>query len=221
MTVARRFVRWAPCRSHPDGRVPVRVTDMTAEDAWWWDTRVQTHLVTQASRADRYWSWSVLLPACHLVQLAQRRFCRPLVVWARADNRRFVRVAMALLIETYPHLDVRDAAPASFTWFIAAADVAWMRDRFALSHRPALGRVLIDLSVVLSANAGQGGRMGLHAATRGGRPLLSLYRACGLTALPRAAKLPPQVRRRNDGRFFYADPQVAERLMQRLDPDRV
>ena len=47
-------------------------------------------------RADRFWVWSVLLPLCHLVQLAKRRYCRPLVVWARADSGRFVRAGMSI-----------------------------------------------------------------------------------------------------------------------------
>jgi hypothetical protein len=36
------------------------------------------------------------LPLCHLVQLAKRRYCRPLVVWARADSGRFVRAGMSI-----------------------------------------------------------------------------------------------------------------------------
>lgn len=41
----------------------------------------------------------VLLPLCHLVQRAKRRYCRPLVFWARADSGRFLRVGMLIVIE--------------------------------------------------------------------------------------------------------------------------
>lgn len=218
--IERRFVRWASCKSHPQGRVPVRITQMTANDAWWWDTRLQPHHARMRDRADRFWPWSVLLPACHLVQLAHRRYCRPLVVWTRADNGRFVRVAMSILIEQYPHLDVNDPAEATFVWFIAAADETVIREHFHVSYRPSLGRVLLDNAMVLSMNAGLGGRIGLHAAPGGGPALEAIYKACGLHQLPETEPLPDPIRKANDGRFFYTDPPTAERLVTERDTDR-
>ena len=108
MTTERRFVRFAPCRSHPDGRVPVRVTDMTAEDAWWWDTGVQTHHFTKTNRADRYWTW----PCCcrRVISSSSRSadFADPRSLGTGRQSALRAR-AMAMLIETYPHLDVREA----------------------------------------------------------------------------------------------------------------
>ena len=90
----RRFVRRAPSRMNPNRSVDIRVTDMAAGDALWWDRKFGPHHARDRKRADRFWAWSVLLPMCHLVQLTKRRYCRPLVIWARADNRRFVRAGM-------------------------------------------------------------------------------------------------------------------------------
>ena len=43
--------------------------------------------------------------------------------------------------------------------------------------------------------------MGLH----GGSALLKVYTGCGSTALPAGPTLPAEVKRKNDGRFFYPD----------------
>jgi len=196
------------------------MTDMGAADAAWWDARLGPKHALISSRADRFWSWSVLLPMCHLVQLAKRRACRPLVIWARVDSGRFLRVGMSILIESYPYLDSRRVEQSSFVWFISAADPGVLQADFAMSDPPALARVLLDNAIVLSQNAGLDGRLGLHAAAAGGSALLKVYASCGLTALPASAALPAAVKRKNDGRFFYTDETSAETLAGMLDPSR-
>jgi hypothetical protein len=52
------------------------------------------------------------------MQRAKGRFCRPLAVWARADNGRFLRVGMSILIDEYPYLNVARDVAADFLWFI-------------------------------------------------------------------------------------------------------
>jgi hypothetical protein len=193
---------------------------MSASDALWWDSRLGPHHAAVTARADRFWSWSVLLPLCHLVQRAKGRFCRPLVVWARIDNRRFLRVGMSIIIEGYPYLDVARDVAADFLWFISAADPAVLTKQFGMSNPPRLGRVLIDNAIVLSQNAGLGGRIGLHAAVAGGKALVAMYESCGLSRLPVTAGLPPVIRRPNDGRFFYLDEPSAETLAAALDTSR-
>jgi hypothetical protein len=89
-----------------------------------------------------------------------------------------------------------------------------------MSNPPALGRVLIDNAIVLSQNAGLGGRIGLLAAVAGGDKLLALYERCGLLRLPVTARLPPANRQPNDGRFFYLNEPAAETLAAALDASR-
>ena len=216
----RRFVRRAPSKANPGRFVDIRITDMTAGDALWWDRYLGPHHARDHTRADRFWAWLVLLPMCHLVQLAKGRFCRPLVIWARADNGQFVRAGMSILIESYPHLDVQDLSDSCFVWFISAGDSAVLQRRWRLSDPPSLGRVLLDSPVVLSQNSGWGGRIGLHAAPQGGQRLIDFYVKSQLVQLPPSAALPPPVTRRNDGRFFFANPTVAETSAARLDADR-
>jgi hypothetical protein len=162
----------------------------------------------------------MLLPMCHLVQLAKRRFCRPLVIWAKADNGQFVRAGMSILIEQYPYLDISTPSESNFVWFISSADPGVLTSYLGVSDPPALGRVLLDNAMVLSQNAGLFGRMGLHAAAAAGPGLLTVYAKCGLLRLPVTAALPKSIRRKNDGRFFYADEPVAEALVALLDSAR-
>ena len=218
--MARTFARSAPGTVDRRRWVQVRVTDMSARDAWWWDTKFGPHHVVDRERVDRFWSWSTLLPMCHLVQLAKRRFCRPLAIWGRSDNGRFVRVALSILIERYPYLDVRVPSDSYFVWFVAAADKRLLKENYGMSNPPALGRFLLDNAMVLSDNDALGGRMGLHAAEAGGQDLLALYRACGLLSLTETCRLPNSIKRRNDGRFFYTDQTAAARLMKNLDIHR-
>jgi hypothetical protein len=173
-----------------------------------------------AARADRFWAWSVLLPLCHLVQRAKRRYCRPLVIWARTDSGHFLRVGMLIVIEAYPYLDIEHPAESNFVWFMSAADAGVLTSELHMSNPPALGRVLLDSAIVLSQNAGLAGRIGLHAAAAGGDGLLAVYDRLGLVRLPATAALPPSVRRPNDGRFFYADEPSAEALAAALDASR-
>jgi hypothetical protein len=193
---------------------------MSARDAAWWDTRIGSKHLRMSSRPDRFWPWSVLLPMCHLVQLSHRRYCRAFVVWARADNGRFLRVGMSILIDGYPYLDITTEAASYFVWFISGADPDVLKQDFQMSHPPALGRTLLDNAIVLSQHAGWAGRIGLHAAVAGGQALIELYENCGLTRLPQHSLLPSEVRRENDGRFLYADPIRAEQLARFLDPRR-
>ena len=220
MAAARRFLRTAPSRVDKRRRVDIRVTDMTARDAFWWDARLGPTHAQMTGRADRFWSWSVLLPLCHLVQRAKRRYCRPLVIWARTDNGRFMRVGLSILVEAYPYLDVDHPGESHFLWFMSAADPGVLTTEFGMSQPPALGRLLLDNAIVLSQNAGLGGRIGLHAATAGGDGLLTVYDRCGLLRLPATKPLPPPIRRANDGRFFYTDEGLAELLAAALDPSR-
>ncbi len=216
----RDFVTSAPCKTNRSIRVPIVITDMNAGDALWWDVRFGPHHSLMPTRADRFWLWATLLPFAHFVQLAQRRFCRPLVIWAEADNGRMLRVGMSIMIERYPHLDISDPNEAQFVWFMSVADDRMLTDHFQMSKPPSLARIHLDAAMVLSANAGQEGRVDLHAARAGGEDLLSVYLKCGLFNLPARASFPPSVRRRNDGRFFHTDTQSAATSMQIHDPYR-
>ncbi len=193
---------------------------MTGRDAAWWDSRVQPTIALSSGRADRHWFWLAMLPVLLLHQLSKGRRCRPLVLWAYADDGRLVRAAMSLLIERYPHLDVALPGFAHFLWLVSSAPDSILA-RFGVLDPPSLGRVSVDTSMVLSENDGFAGRIGLHAAPSGGPRLLKLYGTdCGLLQLSTTAALPAAVRHSNDGRFFYTDDARAEILLLAGDASR-
>lgn len=156
-----------------------------------------------------------MLPMLLLHQLSKRRRCRPLVVWGRADNDRFMRVAMSFVIERFPHLNSGlQGLESHFLWFVSAAPTEVL-DTLGMTDPPSVGRIVIDASMVLSWNADLSGRIGLHAAPAGGDKLLHFYEnTCRLRRLSAGEKLPSGVRRRNDGRFFIADDVVAQSLLE-------
>lgn len=212
---SRGFVRFAPTRKDKTRKrqVRIRVSDMTARDTAWWDARVQPTIARTSGRADRHWIWSAVLPLFLLHQLSKRRRCRPLVMWAYADNGRLVRAAMSLVIERYPRLDDATGGLAHYLWLVSTAPNSILA-RFGVSDAPSLGGVSVDASMVLSENAGFAGRIGLHAAPSGGDGLVKLYEIdCGLQRLPITSVLPRAVRRTDDGRFFYADDRRATILL--------
>jgi hypothetical protein len=213
----RRFAHFAPARNDKHRLVRTRVTDMNAGDAAWWDARVQPTIALTAGRADRLWFWTALLPALVLSQFFKGRQCRPLVIWAYAENGRLVRAAMSLLIERYPRLDVASQGFAHYLWFLSSAPTSILA-QLGVVDPPSLGRVSVDTSMVLSENDSLSGRIGLHAAPSGGGRLLNFYATdCRLLQLPPDAALPRAVRRANDGRFFYADDALASTLLQEGD----
>lgn len=216
----RRFVRRAPCKNSPTRRIDIRITDMRADDASWWDRKLGPYHRRDRTRADRLWVWSALLPICRVIQRRKQRTCRTLVIWARDGGRRFVRAGMAIVIEDHPHVDVTDRSHSNFVWFISAADSDVLKYRHGVSDPPSLGRVLIDCALISSEDAGFSGRISLHASRKGGQRLLDFYAKRGLIRLAETAQLPVSLRRRNDGRFFYANANVANSLATALDPDR-
>lgn len=218
--MARRFVRYAPARKDKSRLVRIRVSDMRGADAAWWDARVVPTIAITPRRADRFWLWSVMLPALLLHQLGSGRRCRPLVIWAYTDAGTLVRAAMSFVVERYPHLDVSQPGMAHFLWFLSSAPDSIFA-RYGVSDPPSLGSIAVDNTMVLSESYGLDGRMGLHAAPAGGPALLKLYGVnCQLIQLPAQAPLPPAVRRQNDGRFFYADNGRAGTLLSIGDAHR-
>lgn len=220
LTLPVSFVSRVPGKVDSTQLIDIEITNMQARDALWWDRRMGPHNLRIAHRADRFWPWMGLLPMCHLTQLAQRRGCRPLVIWGQADNGQFVRVAMSIAIERYPYLDINDGGDSYFIWFMCAADKNVLVRHFGFSNPPAVGEVLLDNAMVLSANDQLEGRIGLHSDPAGGNWLRNWYAGKGLTEVPKNQAFPRGVRRANKGGYFVASPRTAQKLIRSLDPQR-
>lgn len=208
------FAEYAPGKVDKGQLVPIIVSDMTIKDALWWDNQFT---LPHLKRTDRAWLWSSMLPACQLTQKLKHRTSRGVVVHALADNGKYVRSGMMIVIEDYFHLDVLDPGEACFAWFISVAEKDQMIERFQMSNPPSLVQVMIDIALVYSFNSDYDGRVGLHAAARGGDDLMMIYsQKCGLLQLDERAALPGGIKRENDGRFFYSTPELGRTLEEKL-----
>lgn len=214
-----RYVRAAPCYEGGEqvARIALRVGLMRSQDAAFWQRSVHPFIESsQHPRADRHWDWRVLRRVLPLAQYLRQRRCLALTTFARSDRDEAVPVAMHLLIERYPHLPQPQERQASFLWFLAAAPKEAFLPLGLSGPPPSLGRVCIDTALVASFIAGCEGRIGLHCAAAGGVRLVSFYQdQCKLLNLEE--KVEKIGGRRNDGRFFYTESELAESLLHELD----
>lgn len=198
---------------------------MTLDHARWWHRYVQPWVDRSSdTRADKGWRWPRLFATTHLIGNTFRQ--RPVGLVAGVVRRNeFMPVAMALLVEAYPHLP--DPSKESvFLWYATRCpdDVI----RIALKVTPdklpkRLMEITVDLAVTHSFNAGQSGRVGLHAAAEGGEELCGKYASFGMIRLPATAPMPMGARWRgagNDGRHFYHSEATALMASENLDPLR-
>jgi hypothetical protein len=130
-----------------------------------------------------------------------------------------VPAGLVLLSQGYPALDDR-REHSVFLWYLTAAPMEALQN-LKVSVKPRLLETLVDIALVVSEAQGYSGKIGLHAADKAGNPaaqrLLESYQTrCGLLSLPPDAKM-PSMARRNDGRYFYTTPLVAQKLMAALD----
>jgi hypothetical protein len=206
--------------------VRIRIVNMTARHARLWDlTFAPRILVGSESRADRFWSWSVLRVMGPQWQQLKGYRCRALSVLmdvTKPGTNKSVElpVGMMLFIEQYPHAVKGDGDRATFAWLVAAAPKDAMKD-LGFNKRPSLGRILVDTAMGHSEAHGLDGRMWLHCAPAGGDRLLGFYaNSCKLLNLPKTELL-PVTRRRNDGRYFYSTESLAQTLLQELSGLRI
>lgn len=131
-------------------------------------------------------------------------------------------VAMAILVENYPHLP--DATMrAVFLWYATRCPDNVMQlglDTAPDSIPKRLMEISVDLAVTHSFNKDTRGRVGLHAAAEGGAELCRKYASFGMMRLPRDHPLPKGIRSvasGNDGRYFYHTEETGQAAAERLD----
>jgi hypothetical protein len=128
---------------------------------------------------------------------------------------------MSLLVERYP--DLHDPERESvFLWYLSPAPEEFFqsgRGRVLECFPKALMAVGMDMAITHSYNVMRRGRVGLHAAPKGGQALFDWYSdpaRGGMISIPPAGRLAGGWRR-NDGRYFYHDEITAFTVSRRLD----
>jgi hypothetical protein len=210
----------APTRSGIS--VGIRVTSMTLNHARWWHQYVQPWIDRSVdARADRGWRWPRIFATTQMIgnMLGQR----PVGLVAGVVQRdEFMPVAMAMLVEAYPHLP--DPSKQSvFLWYATRCPDQVMQMGLKTTSDAVPKRLMeitVDMAITHSFNKRYAGRVGLHAAKEGGEELCSKYATLGMIRLPAKHSLPIGVRWRrsgNDGRYFYHSEETALRASQKLD----
>jgi hypothetical protein len=195
---------------------------MTLAHARWWDRYVQPWIDrSEETRADKGWRWPRIFATTHLIGTAFRQGPVGLVAGA-VQGDRFMPVAMAILVESYPHLP--DATLRSvFLWYATRCpdNVIQIGLQAAPELIPKrLMEITVDLAVTHSFNKLTNGRVGLHAAAEGGEELCRKYDSFGMMRLPHDYPLPKGIRSRasgNDGRYFFHTEETGREASIRLD----
>lgn len=212
----RPFVRRAAVA---EGFTPVDVVDLTDQVLNNWHQRIQPVIHKSPNRLDRKWPWSRMYRYLPLLEQFRGRNMAGYAVQVENDDGDAVPAGLVLLSLGYPALDDH-REQSVFLWYLTSAPVEALQDA-KVSARPRLLEILVDIALVVSEAQGYGGRLGLHAADEAGNPeaqeLLKNYETrCKLLPLPPSTTM-PNLSRRNDGRYFYTTPLVAQELMATLD----
>lgn len=196
---------------------------MTKDDARWWDEHVQPFIDAKPERADSGWNWPWRI--FNLTRLAGGILGqRPTAFVAGvecASPPLFLPCVMNLLVEAYA--DLHDPMLESvFLWYLSPAPEEFFRSgsgRILGAVPKALMAIGMDMTITHSYNLMRRGRVGLHAAPKGGKELFDWYSdpsRGGMIVIPKGQRLAGGWRR-NDGRYFYHDEATALAASCRLD----
>lgn len=217
----------------------VKVSDMSVDDAEYWEANVQPEIRRIAqlelsegrplTRSDYRWPWHQMRRALPVAQAMVGRRCRFLTIFLQDASGNAVPAAMLALIERYPWPLQRAKRfrfrfgfvnESTFTWFLSSAPRSALRG-LGITKTPSLIRVLIDTALVTSVTLELRGRMWLHAAPAGGDRLLETYlKKCKLRRVKLGTRIPklprPFTGVLSDGRHFYATSRLARVLIDEL-----
>jgi hypothetical protein len=212
----RTFVKRAPVA---EGFTPIQVVELSYQVLLNWLQRIQPVIRKLPNRLDRNWSWSRLYRYLPLVEQMRGRNLAGYAIHVKNDHGDAVPAGLVLLSLGYPALDDH-REQSLFLWYLTAAPIEALQD-LKVSAKPRLLEILVDIALVVSEAQGYSGRIGLHAANEAGNPeaqkfLQNYQTRCQLLSLPMDVKM-PSMWRRNDGRYFYTTPLVAQERMAALD----
>jgi hypothetical protein len=224
LRISRGLIHVSKAPALGGGQLPWRIFSMTKDDAKWWDEHVQKPFIdAMPGRADSGWNWPWKI--FNLTRLAAEALSQQPVAFVAgvecASPPMFLPCVMNLLVETYA--DLADSRLESvFLWYLSPAPEEFFRSgrgRILGAVPKALMAIGMDMTITHSYNVMRQGRVGLHAAPKGGKELFDWYTdpaRGGMHAIPKRQRLAGGWRR-NDGRYFYHDETTALTVSRRLD----
>lgn len=227
-----RYISKAP--SLTGGQVAVDVVNLDLHLARYWHNYIQPEINKNNVRADFRWDWRRIYYVSRLIgtSFGQSPGGLALVLNLKPAHQALIPVAMLQLVNRYPHFQDHSKG-STFLWYLSDAPrEALQQLKVPNTATPLLtddqipkmlGTLALDSSVIHSYREGNMGRLGLHAAPRGGLPLINWYNGKGLVNIPASDNLPIGLRsllKGNDGRYFcYNEPEALD-ATQKIDPFR-
>ncbi|MTV41301.1 hypothetical protein [Duganella radicis] len=211
-----RFIKRLPLHEK-ESFLNVRVRQCDASDAHNWKRLIQPHV--GPARPDAKWNWPWLFWQAGKSEALFKRVPSLFCIEIAGSGGKAVPLAMMMLSEGYPALD-GGYTPCVYIWYAAAAPGAALK---ALGAPPdklsMILEALLDTAIQRSYELGYDGRVGLHADPSGGEQLFSKYRdkARMTPLLGNASLTVARKMKRNDGRYFWTDPKLAQSLSNSLD----
>lgn len=193
---------------YSNGELPIQIKEANAEVLNYWHKNVQLAFINKMvdTRADGGWNWPKIVRRNSII--ANVRGQRPKCYSAGVVIKgRFIPLSLVFLAENYPALYDK-SQNSSFIWFMASAPESFFTTVMSHPKIASFGKICIDIGVTSSINNLNRGVIGLHAAPEGGSKLIDYYESkCDLKSLDKNVSI--SLIRRNDGRYFYLDPNSA------------
>jgi len=199
--------------------VTTSIFEMSKKDATYWDKEVQPLINIESKytvRADACWKWvsfySSLSRAVRLSKSPSSCF----VLKSKSEiNKKWYPISMLMVRKPCPALH-NNENNSSYLWFLSTAPRSYL-SLYYDEHPKLVGTASIIAMILDSFQEGYKGRIGLHAAKKGGADLIDFYKnRVGLLALPIGIKVNILLSfflGGNDGRYFYSDRGVAKNIV--------
>lgn len=200
-----------------------------------WHNNIQPYINKHKKRSDYGWNWyNIEWRARALQILTNQNPCGFAIVVPHeiSGDKVDIPVVMIQLVANYPHLD-DNKQNSSFLWYFSnAPEEALLQIKDPDTDQPLLsdnrtpkllGSLGLDTALIHSILEENAGRLGLHAAPKGGKRLFDWYLSKEMMNLPTSKALPNGVRSvvtGNDGRYFCYNKHVALKMTKEYDKFR-
>ncbi len=207
--------------------IMVRIQRLDRQRSQFWHNHVQKEINKDRDRADAGWDWvkkyTLLAGVTRFTSARSHAFVYE--AKSNADNRWY---PIAMISTRIPISALQDNTLKSvYFWWLSTVPDGLLNTWFKSDKPGLVGKSSIEFVVNLSLFNSFDGIIGLHASPKGGNALITFYTNMWLINLPSNVPVPPQIlppalrkNSGNDGRFFYSDQQISQKILSLFDPYR-
>ena len=169
----------------------------------YWCAVIQPEINKDQTRADCNWNWKLFTTFHSRIGKLLNQKPKFFTIGVIKNISDFIPLSLIMVTEKYPYL-INKQEQSSFIWYMSTAPKKIYDTILQGDDVLKLGLHCIDVGITSSYNNFNFGRIGLHAAPKGGSRLMAFYEdKCKLKKLNKNVNI--SVIRQNDGRYFYSD----------------